>query len=73
MVGTLDARLGRLHSIEEKDNGGTGAYSWWGRGSNASSMQNTSSDAGSVPVMAGNLAPGQISVTSRVVVRFELD
>lgn len=73
MAGTLGGKLGRLHSIEEPRDWWSEYSSWWGRSRGGSASQNASLNATSAPAEAGTLAPGEISVTARVVVRFELE
>lgn len=59
---------------EEQNNWWSGYGAWWG-GSYAGAMtQNVIQNAGNAPVLTeGALAPGQISVTARVAVSFELE
>lgn len=74
MAQELDQRIGKPNSIREDQSGWWSPYnSWWG-GRGASMTQNVIQDAGSAPALSeGALAPGQISVTARVTVSFELE
>ncbi len=75
LANELDQQVGQPARItEEQNNWWSGYGAWWG-GSFAGAMtQNVIQNAGNAPVMAeGALAPGQISVTARVTVSFELE
>ncbi len=74
LAGELDQAIGQPYEIREEQSGWWSGYSaWWG--SSLSSMtQNVVQNAGDVPAdIEGALAPGQISVTAKVTVSFELE
>lgn len=75
MAQELDQQLGQPNSIREDQSDWWSAYnSGWGSSRGASMTQNTIQDMGTAPVeLEGALAPGQISVTARVTVSFELE
>lgn len=59
---------------EEQNNWWSGYGAWWGSSYASSMTQNVIQNAGNAPVLTeGALAPGQISVTARVTVSFELE
>lgn len=75
MAKELGQTVGQPAAItEEQNNWWSGYGAWWG-GSYAGAMtQNVIQNAGNAPVFAeGALAPGQIRVTARVTVSFELE
>ncbi len=76
IAGHLGMKAGKVYSISE-DYGGW--YSWnnnyWGRQTGQMQMQNASVNAGnySGPPEGSTISPGQISVTARVTVSFEME
>jgi uncharacterized protein YggE len=71
----LDQNVGKPYAISEDQEGwGSGYSSWWGSAGGLGMTQNVVQNAGNVGMeMDGALAPGQISVTARVTVSFELE
>jgi hypothetical protein len=71
----LGQKVGKPYSIREDQEGwGSGYNSWWGSAGGLGMTQNVVQNAGNADaVMEGALAPGQISVTARVTVSFELE
>jgi hypothetical protein len=71
----LDQKVGRPYAIREDQEGwGSGYNSWWGGAGGLGMTQNVVQNAGNAGAeMDGALAPGQISVTARVTVSFELE
>jgi uncharacterized protein len=71
----LDQEIGQPYSIREDQEGWWSGYnSWWGGAGGLGMTQNVVQNAGNAGVEAeGALAPGQISVTARVTVSFELE
>ena len=74
LAGELDQKIGKPHSIQEEQSGWWSGYSaWWG-GSSSAMTQNVIQNAGTAAAeIEGALAPGQIAVTARVAVSFELE
>ena len=70
----LDQDVGRPYSIREDQEGWWSGYnSWWGSAGGPGMTQNVVQNAGNGGAeIEGALAPGQISVTARVTVSFEL-
>lgn len=70
LAGELERKIGKPQSIQENY---SGWWSWygtrWGGGMTQNVVQNVS---GGSPVEGGTFAPGQISVTARVSVTFDL-
>jgi uncharacterized protein len=72
LAAALGETIGRPTKIGEGWTGwGSGYGSWWGRGRGGSMSQNVVQSVGSGGSM-GPVAPGQIAVTARVSVTFEL-
>lgn len=71
----LDQGIGKPYSIREEQSGWWSGYNaWWGSMSGYSMTQNVIQNTEDVPVETESaLAPGQISVTARVTVSFELE
>ena len=71
----LDQKVGKPYSIREDQEGwGSGYNSWWGGAGGLGMTQNVVQNAGNAGMeMDGALAPGQIGVTARVTVSFELE
>jgi hypothetical protein len=71
----LGQKVGKPYSIREDQEGwGSGYNSWWGGAGGLGMTQNVVQNAGSAGMeMDGALAPGQIGVTARVTVSFELE
>lgn len=74
LAGELDQGIGKPHEIrEEQSNWWSGYSAWWGS-SSYSMTQNVIQNAGDLPAeIEGALAPGQINVTAKVTVSFELE
>jgi hypothetical protein len=74
LAGELDQDVGRPTDIREEYNGWWSPYnSWWGAGwGGLSATQNVIQESGAPQDMESALAPGQISVSARVTVSFEL-
>jgi uncharacterized protein YggE len=74
MAGELDQKLGEPVNINEVQSGWWSSYGgWWGRHWGGAMAQNVIQElGGSTPGGDGNLAPGQIHVSARVSVSFEL-
>lgn len=74
MANELDQDLGEPRSIREDYYGSWSWYgSWWGSSGRGAMSQNVVQTAGSRPMqLEGPTSPGQISVTARVTVSFEL-
>jgi uncharacterized protein YggE len=75
MAAELDHRLGQPRSIREDHFGWWSSYgSWWGSRARGAMSQNVVQNIGSAPVqLEGPTTPGQLSVTARVTVSFELE
>ena len=75
LAGELDQEVGRPNDIREEYNGWRSPYnSWWGGGWGApGATQNVIQESGVPQGMDSTLAPGQISVSARVTVSFELN
>jgi uncharacterized protein YggE len=75
LAGELDQHLGDPTNIQEGHIGWYSWYSsWWGRWSSGSMAQNVVQEVESAGWMGeGSAAPGQISVSARVSVTFELE
>jgi hypothetical protein len=71
----LDQKVGKPYSIREDQEGwGSGYNSWWGSAGGLGMTQNVVQNAGDAGMeMDGALAPGQLGVTARVTVSFELE
>jgi uncharacterized protein YggE len=71
----LDQKVGKPYAIREDQEGwGSGYNSWWGSAGGLGMTQNVVQNAGNTGMeMDGALAPGQIGVTARVTVSFELE
>ena len=71
----LDQKVGKPYAIREDQEGwGSGYNSWWGNAGGFGMTQNVVQNAGNAGMeMDGALAPGQIGVTARVTVSFELE
>ena len=74
LAGELGQKVGRPTDIREEYNGWWSPYnSWWGGGWGAfGAAQNVIQESGAPQGMESTLAPGQISVSARVTVSFEL-
>jgi uncharacterized protein YggE len=75
LAGALDQKVGEPIAIHEEHNGWYSGYgAWWGShwsgGMTQNVIQNASSDGLAVE---GSIAPGQIAITARVSVSFELN
>jgi uncharacterized protein YggE len=72
--GELDQSLGDPLTIEEEQTGWWSGYnSWWGSSWGGSMSQNVIQEAGGAAALAdSSVAPGQIKVTARIRVTFEL-
>ncbi len=75
MAAELDERLGRPRSIREDQFGYWSSYgAWWGRRAGGVMSQNVVQNIGAAPSrLEGPTTPGQLSVTARVTVSFELE
>jgi len=75
MAAELDLELGRPRSIREDHYGWWSSYgAWWGRRAGGATSQNVVQTVGSATVqLEGPTTPGQLSVTARVTVSFELE
>jgi hypothetical protein len=75
MAAELDERLGRPRSIREDHFGYWSSYgAWWGRHAGGVASQNVVQSLGATPTqLEGPTTPGQLSVTARVTVSFELE
>lgn len=75
MAQELGQQVGQPARItEEQNNWWSGYGAWWGGSYVGAMTQNVIQNAGNAPVLTeGALAPGQISVTARVTVSFELE
>ncbi|MBI4673491.1 MAG: SIMPL domain-containing protein [Chloroflexi bacterium] len=73
LAGELGLKIGKPQSISENASGWWAWYSnWWGGGNMSQNVvQNVS--GGSAPSEEGTFAPGQISVTARVSVTFDME
>ena len=72
LAAALGETIGRPTKIGEGWSGwGSGYGSWWGRGWGGSASQNVTQSVGSGGTL-GSVAPGQIAVSARVNVTFEL-
>jgi len=71
----LDQNVGKPYAIREDQEGwGSGYNTGWGSAGGLGMTQNVVQNAGNAGAeMEGALAPGQISVTARVTVSFELE
>jgi hypothetical protein len=71
----LGQKVGQPYSIREDQEGWGSGYSlWWGSPGGLGMTQNVVQNAGNAGAeLDGALAPGQISVTARVTVSFELE
>lgn len=73
LAGELNQRIGQPYSIQEEPGGWYQPYSsWWGRGAAAMTQNVIQSVGGGAPLPEGGIALGEISVTARVTVSFEL-
>ncbi|MCX7707259.1 MAG: SIMPL domain-containing protein [Anaerolineae bacterium] len=74
MAKELGQQVGQPAAIrEEQDNWWSGYGAWWGAGYAGAMTQNVIQNAGNAAVLTdGPFAPGQIRVTARVTVSFEL-
>ncbi len=74
LAGELGQTIGKPHSIQEDQSGWWSAYNSWWAGSGASMTQNVIQSSGQPPAdLEGSLAPGEISVTAKVTVSFEME
>lgn len=75
MAGELGQEVGQPHTIlEEQSSWWSGYNAWWGGRWGGSMTQNVIQEVGGASLETeGSLAPGQISVTARVTVSFELE
>jgi uncharacterized protein YggE len=75
MAAELGQRLGPPRSIREDYVGWWSSYgSWWGSRAGGAMSQNVVQNVGSAPArLEGPTTPGQLSVTARVTVSFELE
>ena len=76
LASELKQDIGNPTNIQENQVGWFSGYSsWWGYWSNRSMAQNVIQEVGNSPSLTGNgtAAPGQISVTARITVTFELN
>jgi uncharacterized protein YggE len=75
MAAELDMELGRPRSIREDHFGWWSSYgAWWGRRAAGTMSQNVVQNIGSMPTqLEGPTTPGQLSVTARVTVSFEIE
>lgn len=75
MAKELGQQVGQPTAIREEQNSWWSGYgAWWGGGYAGAMTQNVIQDVGNAPVFVDDaLAPGQISVTARVTVSFELE
>jgi uncharacterized protein YggE len=71
----LGQQVGQPYAIREDQEGwGSGYNAWWGSPGGLGMTQNVVQNAGNAgPETDGALAPGQLSVTARVTVSFELE
>jgi hypothetical protein len=71
----LDQGVGQPYAIREDQEGWWSGYnSWWGSAGGLGMTQNVVQNAGNTGAdMAGSLAPGQLNVTAKVTVSFELE
>jgi uncharacterized protein YggE len=75
LAGSLGAKIGAPLTVREEQNGWYGWYgSWWGSQWGSAMTQNVVQNAAGDPYLGqdSTLAPGQIAVTARVAVEFEL-
>ncbi len=74
LAGNLGEAIGRPLAIEEEHVGWWSSYGMWGGGHGGGMSQNVMQSASPGPSASseGTLAPGQISVSARVRVKFEL-
>lgn len=74
LAGELGQKVGKPHMIRE-DRGGWWSWynSWWGSRWGGGMAQNVVQDAGSFSRAESTIALGQINVTARVTVSFELE
>jgi uncharacterized protein YggE len=74
LAGELDQQVGDPKMIQEVQSGWWSGYnSWWGSRWGNGMMQNVIQEMGAGELMGdGGLAPGQISITARVSVNFQL-
>lgn len=75
MAGVLDLSIGSPRTIHEDHAGWSSWYSyygWWGAQYSLMSQNVVQNASGYVPETEGSFAPGQISVTARVSVTFEM-
>lgn len=76
LAGELGLHIGKPQSISENGSGWWAWYNhWWWGGANMSQnvVQNVSSGSGGAASEEGTFAPGQISVTARVSVTFDME
>jgi uncharacterized protein len=74
LAGELGQQIGEPLTIQEEQAGWWSSYgAWWGSRWGAGMTQNTIQEVGGAPALAdSSVAPGQIDVTARVTVVFEL-
>jgi uncharacterized protein YggE len=73
LAGELGQEVGQPHDIREDQSEWWSWYNTWWGGRASAMTQNVVQEGSSVPQgMEGTLAPGQISVTARVTVSFEM-
>ena len=74
MASRLEAKVGRVWTIEEGGARSFSPYGWWGRSGNRSMYQNVIQEGGAAHTDDGGVTmPGQLDVEARVVVTFELE
>jgi uncharacterized protein YggE len=71
----LGQKVGKPHAIREEYAGWWSWYNaWWGSRWSGGMAQNVIQDVGEIPSAAeGNISPGQIAVSAKVTVSFELE
>lgn len=73
LSGELGQKIGRPYSINEDQSGWYSPYGrWWGRGAAGGGQVGVQAPGGGADLADGLLAPGQITVSARVTVSFEL-
>jgi uncharacterized protein YggE len=74
LAGGLGQQIGEPLTIQEEQSGWWSSYgAWWGSRWGSSMTQNTIQEVGGASVLTdSSVAPGQIEVTARVAVTFEL-
>ena len=74
LAGELGQEVGQPHEIREDQSGWWSSYNTWWGGRAGTMTQNVIQEGGATFVgTEGTLAPGQISVTARVTVSFEME